>query len=407
MSVHLENTSSSAINIAISGERFRQGSSAIGRVLTLIVVADETTQSDAVLAAVRASREHPCRILLAVARPGKQAARLDAEVSVGGADGLGEVVKLRMRGELAQHTDSVLLPLLVPDAPVVAWWPGDAPAVPALDPIGRLAQRRITDANAGSRPLAALSARQAGYRGGDTDLAWTRTTPWRALIASSLDQPYDQILGGTVEVQKSNPSGSLLAAWLQHFLQVPIELVSSKGPGVTAVTLTTVRGDMTISRPDGRVAIMSRPGSPDREAALHRRGIEDLIMEELRRLDADEIYGVTLGALGATAPKAPKPRRVNVASRPDERAAIEQHVPEAPSVEPVIIAPAVSSSTRKKSAARKLPAASKKSATKSAAAPQRARKKSAARQLPAAPKKSTTKSAAAPQRARNKSATTN
>ena len=350
MSVHLENTSASAVNTAISAERFRQGSSAIGRVLTLIIVADESTQADAVLAAVRASREHPCRILLAVARPGRQAARLDAEVAVGGDDGLGEVVKLRMRGELAQHADSVLLPLLVPDAPVVAWWPGDAPAVPALDPIGRLAQRRITDASAVARPLAALAARQAGYRGGDTDLAWTRTTPWRALIASSLDQPYDQILGGVVQVQKSNPSGSLLAAWLQHFLRVPIELVTSKGPGITGVTLRTVRGDMSVSRPDGRVATMSRPGSPDREAALHRRGIEDLIMEELRRLDADEIYGVTLGALDDAIPKAPKPRQVKAATRPAQPAANAPHVTQGPAVGPVSNPPSVAPAGRKKPA---------------------------------------------------------
>ncbi len=33
----------------------------------------------------------------------------------------------------------MVMPLLLPDAPVVAWWPGDAPAVPSEDPVGKLA----------------------------------------------------------------------------------------------------------------------------------------------------------------------------------------------------------------------------------------------------------------------------
>ena len=38
------------------------------------------------------------------------------------------------------------------------------------------------------RPLAALKARAEDYSPGDTDLSWTRLTPWRALLAAALDQ---------------------------------------------------------------------------------------------------------------------------------------------------------------------------------------------------------------------------
>ena len=145
MTVRLDDTTAAEVSTAISAERFRQGSSAVGRVLTLVIVADETTQADAVRAAAEAGREHPSRILVAIPRPGRGPARLDAEVNVGGADGLGEVVELRLRGPLAHHVSSVVLPLLVPDAPVVVWWPGTAPEVPGDDPVGRLAQRRITE----------------------------------------------------------------------------------------------------------------------------------------------------------------------------------------------------------------------------------------------------------------------
>ena len=57
-------------------------------------------------------------------------------------------------GPLADHASSVVLPFLLPDTPVVAWWPGTAPEVPAQDPLGRLAIRRITDATGAEDPLA-------------------------------------------------------------------------------------------------------------------------------------------------------------------------------------------------------------------------------------------------------------
>jgi glucose-6-phosphate dehydrogenase assembly protein OpcA len=297
MTVRLDDTTAAAVSNAISAERFRQGSSAVGRVLTLVIVADEATQADAMRAAAEAAHEHPSRILVTIPRPGRGRAQLDAEISVGGADGLGEVAELRLRGPLAHHVASVVLPLLVPDAPVVVWWPGTAPDDPAADPVGRLAQRRITDAAQSSRPLRALEQRLEGYHAGDTDLCWTRITPWRALIASSLDSPYGTIVGASVSAQRSNPSAHLLAAWLQRNLGVPVALHVSRGPGITAVTISTDGGDITISRPDGRVARLTRPGFPPREAALHRRSTDGLVAEELRRLDPDEVYGETLQEL--------------------------------------------------------------------------------------------------------------
>jgi glucose-6-phosphate dehydrogenase assembly protein OpcA len=305
MTVHLEDTTADAVSFAIGAERFAQGSGVVGRVLTCVIVAEEADQSDAVRAAVGAARLHPCRILVAIPRPARGSPRLDAAITVGGGDGLGEVVELRMSGPLAHHVESVVLPLLVPDSPTVVWWPGTPPAVPSQDPVGALAKRRITDCAAAARPLAALELRRLSYAAGDTDLAWTRTTPWRALLAATLDQPHGPVASIRVESQASNPSGVLLAAWLRRTLRVPVRLAASRGPGITAVTITTAGGDIAVSRPDGRVATIARPGFPDREAALHRRTTEMLIAEELRRLDPDEIYGETLAALADPDPVAP------------------------------------------------------------------------------------------------------
>ena len=297
MTVRLDNTTAAQVSDAISAERFRQGSSAAGRVLTLVIVADEATHADAVRSAAEAAREHPSRILVAIPRPGRGAPQLDAEISVGGIDGLGELAELRLRGELAYHVESVVLPLLVPDAPVVVWWPGHAPEVPGDDPVGRLAQRRITDSLASRRPLVALDIQRRGYRDGDTDLSWTRITPWRALLASALDQPTSRVIGVTVSFQRNNPSGMLLSGWLQHALGVPVVIKTSKGPGITGVTLHTEGSDISVTRPDGRNARLTRQGYPDRDAPLARRSVEALVAEELRRLDADEVYGDTLAEL--------------------------------------------------------------------------------------------------------------
>jgi glucose-6-phosphate dehydrogenase assembly protein OpcA len=100
-----------------------------------------------------------------------------------------------------------------------------------------------------------------------------------------------------VTAEAQNPTADLLAAWLTNRLGVQFLRETSGGPGITEVRLTTEDGDVTIDRPDGRVATLSRPGQPDRHVALQRRDIADLLAEELRRLDPDEIYGEALAAV--------------------------------------------------------------------------------------------------------------
>ena len=68
----------------------------------------------------------------------------------------------------------------------------------------------------------------------------------------------------------------------------------SGGPGVTAVVFDTSDGEMTLTRPDGRLAVLRRPGEPERRVALHRRDTAELLSEELRRLDPDEVYAETI-----------------------------------------------------------------------------------------------------------------
>jgi glucose-6-phosphate dehydrogenase assembly protein OpcA len=297
--IRLDDTTGSEVAAAIAAERHRMGSPATGMVLNLLVLADEETQADATNAAAFASQEHPMRILVMIPRARTHLkTRLDAEITVGGDEGPGEVAILRLRGELAHHAGSVAIPLLLSDTPVVAYWPGHAPDILAHDSIGQHAQRRITDASRSPRQQVAIGKRAEGYRPGDTDLTWTRITGWRSLLAAALDQPFDEILGAEVSLPKSHASGHLLASWLGQRLQVPASVVNSKGPGITKVRLITKGGDIMINRPDGNTAKLTRPGFPPATIALPQSTRGDQLSEELRRLDPDETYGAALAGLG-------------------------------------------------------------------------------------------------------------
>jgi glucose-6-phosphate dehydrogenase assembly protein OpcA len=294
MHIDLTDTNASKIASALLGARRRAGSPSMGMVMTFVVVTDEGDHYDALKVARAVSREHPSRIIGVIRRSPRGHPSVDAEISI--ADGgSGESVLLRLNGELTKHAESVVLPLLLPDSPVVVWWPRKAPENPAEDPLGALGQRRITDTVANTRgKAAALLAQCQNYSPGNTDLSWTRLTHWRALLAAALDQYPATITAGRVVAERGNASADLLVAWLSSRLHVPIERGTSRGPGVTEVTLETGGGQIKISRPDGRLAEFSIPNAANRPVALKRRETAELLAEELGRLDPDDIYAATV-----------------------------------------------------------------------------------------------------------------
>ncbi|GGT24234.1 glucose-6-phosphate dehydrogenase assembly protein OpcA [Streptomyces purpureus] len=319
MKTDLTDTTSSKINKALVLGRRAIGTPAVGMVLTLVIVTDEENAYDALRAANDASREHPSRTLVVIKRAARSArdrakARLDAEVRLGADASTGETVVLRLYGEVINHAQSVVLPLLLPDAPVVVWWPVNAPSDPANDPLGALAQRRVTDAYACEQPVQELAARAEAYTPGDTDLSWTRITPWRSMLAAALDQVNCEVTGAEVEGEEFNPSVELLAMWLADRLKIPVRRSLSTGPGLTAVRLESSCGPIVLDRADGSLATLSIQGQPDRAVALKRRETAELIAEELRRLDPDDTYASALrygvDRLGAHSDVEPDPAPV-------------------------------------------------------------------------------------------------
>ncbi|MFI6676989.1 glucose-6-phosphate dehydrogenase assembly protein OpcA [Kribbella sp. NPDC050470] len=386
MIIDLTGTTSSEIASALLKARRNAGSPAMGMVGTIVVVVDEASHHDAMKAANEAGREHPSRVLVAILRPGRGASGLDAEVRVG--EGIpGEAVLLRLHGELAKVPESVITPLLLPDSPVIVWWPGGGPKAPAEDPLGRLGRRRVTDAAATRRASVDFSARAEGYEPGDTDFAWTRLTPWRALLAAALDQYPTKVTGAEITSAKGNPSADLLAAWLQHRLGVTVEQKVSRGPGITAARLFTPTGPISLTRPDGAVATFSVPGAPDRPVALKRRTTSELLSEELRRLDPDDVYAKTLACMVERENMPAEAKKVSAEDRRSAQTAASKAATSTAAAD----APTPAATKEKKAVAAKKAAPARKSAAvkKSAARKTSTSKKTAAKKTAA--KKSTGK----------------
>jgi glucose-6-phosphate dehydrogenase assembly protein OpcA len=294
----LPNTTISKVSKALVTIREEGGAVALGRVLTLIIETDLDGLERAIKAANDASREHPCRVIVLAneSNASSQEARLDAEIRVGGDAGASEVIVLRAYGEAAQDGESLVTGLLLPDAPVVAWWPDQAPEKASTSSIGRIATRRITDAASQKDPNGFLKHLAATYTPGDSDFAWTRLTLWRAQLAAILDQPpYDAVTAVDVTGASDSPSTDLLAAWLEIQLKVKVNVIRSERgkavAGIKGVKLHRASGDIEIVRNVPDVATLIQPTQPTREISLPRRSLRDCLSEDLRRLDPDDLFG--------------------------------------------------------------------------------------------------------------------
>jgi glucose-6-phosphate dehydrogenase assembly protein OpcA len=302
----LWDTTGSAVVKELAAQRRTGGAVLSGVALTLVVVADESRVAEAEEAATHAAEMHPCRVLIVVRRQIEAPVpRLDAEVQIGGRLGPGEAVVLRMYGRLALHAESVVLPLLAADAPVVAWWHGQAPDQLATDALAVFADRRITDSSLVDDPRAALRLRAEDYVPGDTDLTWTRSTAWRAILASTVDSVAGRrgdavrITGGRIEGDPHNATAQLLAGWVSSRCGCSIEVAGGSrnaGPsGVESVVLQLDQDEEVRVTADHRGgAVISQPNRPDGTVALPARALGDLLSEELRRLDPDEPYSDAL-----------------------------------------------------------------------------------------------------------------
>lgn len=279
MIVTLKDTSTREISSRLETLHIHRGEAAQGRVLTLLINCPQKALEPALRTANETSWEHPCRVIAIV--PGSETveptenedgtttprtSRLDAEIRFGADAGASEIIVLRPQGELIRHLNTLVIPLMVADTPVVVWWPSVPPTNPSEDPLGRMAAVRITDVAETPDPMGTFRALRTTATPQDVDLSWTHLTLWRAQITAMLDQqPHSRVVSAEVTGQSGNLSVQLMAGWLTVEMGVPVTIVwNQKAEGIQEVRIRTEAGDFDLSRHD--VPVASRKGGTANDA---------------------------------------------------------------------------------------------------------------------------------------------
>src|ERR1035438_5248504 len=105
---------------------------------------------------------------------------------VGDLDAAGLAERLQAAGEVVPDLAAVVLPLTVPDLPVILWCRSPRLfQLPAFSQLAAIAQKVVLDSAAFGDPAAALGDLCGAAAAGRllADLSWTRLTRWRELIA--------------------------------------------------------------------------------------------------------------------------------------------------------------------------------------------------------------------------------
>ncbi len=172
-------------------------------VLNLVILTDsDAGLEQATEAVARLTWAYPCRAIVLVAHPDQPEDNMNAWISAHcqlpdpkGNKVCCEQITVEGSGKAEERLASMVLPLLVPDLPVVLWWPGD-PTLdgPVFERLLDTSDRLIVDSRRFQNPvrsfarLAELSNMR--YMGTSfSDLNWARLTPWRRLIAQFFDAP--------------------------------------------------------------------------------------------------------------------------------------------------------------------------------------------------------------------------
>lgn len=206
----------------------------------------------------------------------------------------------------------LLLPLLVPDLPVVLWCRGtSAFSDRALAPLFPLAEkiifdsRDVPDARAAIEVLRGLrsqSRQVAGFAEGRrvADLAWTGITGWRHLVAQWFDDgkiTRDDLQSVRITHGSDAPSSSVLyfAAWIRHAAPgARVVLTPAKGEtGLRGVALASAQATLEIKTKTG-TCVEVRDGDRRYHSPLPPLSEDALMGEELSILGLDAAFDQVL-----------------------------------------------------------------------------------------------------------------
>lgn len=252
--------------------------------------------------------DHPSRaVVLIPSEGGEIGARVFAEcwMPLGGqrqicADGIEITADPVQASEVAR----LLVPLIAPDLPVVLWCRGARAFLDrSLDPLFPLADKIIFDTGSARHAPSAIEflRRLRKDSCGVADLAWTRLTGWREIVAHFFDDGLADAQGVTsarVTHGGASPGSSVLyfAQWIERALphaQVSTEAAGGE-PGLRAVTLSGGGAEFSIQLGEGS-SVEVRTGGNSAHSMLPPGSDDALMREELSVLGADPVFDRVLG----------------------------------------------------------------------------------------------------------------
>jgi glucose-6-phosphate dehydrogenase assembly protein OpcA len=313
-------------------------------VLNLIVgTSGGRAVEDATETIARLTARHPNRAIVISAAPAAAEELLDAWVQAhcqmpgpGRPQVCCEQITIEARGAAVARVPGTVLPLLVPDVPVMLWWPRGEPFDdPLFTKLCALADRVIVDSAGFANPeagLPRLAALLDAYTA-ISDLSWARLTPWRELIAQFYDAPamlphLDEIDRVLVEYEAlpgeatDRTQALLLVGWLgarlgwrtsgpaeeragsTQFVMLrrdggavqielhPVEPKEDALDRLAALTLECTRGRFAVGRheaPNAAIARSEIEGMPPLQRVVRLESMDEaeLLTEELRLLGRD------------------------------------------------------------------------------------------------------------------------
>lgn len=273
--------------------------------MTLVVVAENDSDADRVRQTVGVlMHNHPSRAV--VLHPGGAGVELEARIFAECWKPFGKTQQICSEGiEITSGKNGFtevakfLVPLRVPDLPVVLWCRGAAALEPGpLEPLFPLADKIIFDSSGVPDADSALQflRRLRGRGGRVADLHWTRLTGWREVLAHLFDDQAMQpgevktaqvIFGG----QSVSTCARYFAAWIRSALPAArVTLAPGDGaPGLRSVTLSTASDSLTIALGSDHCLEVSGSGRHYR-SLLPSVSEEALMQEELGILGPDPVY---------------------------------------------------------------------------------------------------------------------
>jgi len=254
-------------------------------VMTHIAWVPEQWEERARAALEGMGERHPSRTILLFPEPDSGLDRIDGEASLESYEVPGsnrrivsEVVGLRLHGRRAKAPASVVQPLLISDLPVFLRWRGEPPwGAQELDQLLGVTDRLVVDSTEwDDLPFPYSRLAELFERTVVSDIAWERTSRWRALL-SSLWPGIAEV--GTIRVHGTPAQGWLLTGWLRSRLgrdDIRLEIVEAER--LEGIDL------------DGEAAPFP-PGDPPQPS--------DVLSEELDRYTREPVYEAAVKAAAA------------------------------------------------------------------------------------------------------------